>query len=165
MGLLPKPTQNQLFGALHAASARRPECPCKVPDSKRSSTRGILKSYRNHISRFPGNHVISIFKPFKKQTGFLGCSREVGLTNILRSIEDMLGEEPLHTLAERLVTPVVTLCRPHVRVQLPKHHLTYPPKPEQHPSAESLSGLKQAMIPCVWNTLGLEGSDLSGGAS
>ena len=66
MGLLPKPTQNQPFGALHFDSARRPECPCKVPDSKRSLGRGILKSYRNHISRFPGNHFISIFKPSKK---------------------------------------------------------------------------------------------------
>ena len=74
MGLLPKPTQNQLFGALRSASARRPECPCKVPDSKRSSTMGILKSYRNHISRLPGNHTISIFKPSKKQTSFFGCS-------------------------------------------------------------------------------------------
>ena len=37
----------------------------KVPDSKRSSTRGILKLYRNHISRFPGNHIISIFEPCK----------------------------------------------------------------------------------------------------
>ena len=28
---------------------------------------GILKSYRNYILRFPGNHVISMFKPYKKK--------------------------------------------------------------------------------------------------
>ena len=73
--------ENQLFGALHSASARWPECPCKVPDSKRSSTRGILKSYRIHISRFPASHILFPYSNHKKSS-YLDCSREVGVPRI-----------------------------------------------------------------------------------